>query len=346
MRATADTVENLVSIVMPTLNAQAWVLDTIDNILAQTYPHIELIVVDDGSTDDTVNVVRCKLTADFSGDWQVIALGENRGPSVARNVGLAAARGAWIQYLDSDDFLATDKFARQMAVCASAPDDVVAVYSPWRRCYYDDGQVTWTTPLVQPDMAGRHPIMCLVSNERPLHGAGLARRATLSAIGGFDEGLRFWECEEVMVRLAKAGRMLNVPSEEAFYLWREHRDRDYIGGPNARYDITNVALGWIEQMVRAAEGRSFDELGLSFQDRRDILLQCTEYGRWLYSKNRPAFRRYVQMARTFDPKLAPAHPKFAATLSRWLGYEAAEGVARLSRAPTAIMKRLATPAFS
>ena len=337
--------ETLVSIVMPTLNAQAWVVDTIDSVLAQTYPHLELIVVDDGSTDDTVDVVRRKLAADFKGDWRVIGLAENRGPSVARNVGLAAARGVWVQFLDSDDFLAPDKLERQMALCAGAPDDVVAVYSPWRRCYFDEGRVTWTTPLVQPDMHGRAPIMCLVSNQRPLHAAGLARRTTLTAIGGFDESLRFWECEEVTVRLAKAGRVLNVPSDAPLYLWREHRDRAYIGDANARYDITNVALGWIEQMVRAAEGRSFDELGLSTLDRQDILLQCTEYGRWLYSRNRRAFRRYVQMARTFDPNLAPAHPKFATRLSRWLGYETAEGVARLSRAPRAVLKRLA-PALS
>ena len=94
--------ETLVSIVMPTLNAQAWVVDTIDSVLAQTYPHIELIVVDDGSTDDTVDVVRRKLAADFKGDWRVIGLAENRGPSVARNVGLAAARDAWIPLMLSE----------------------------------------------------------------------------------------------------------------------------------------------------------------------------------------------------------------------------------------------------
>jgi len=338
--------ENLVSIIMPTHNAQAWAPDTIDNVIAQSYPHIELIVIDDGSTDDTVEVIRHKLTADFRGDWQVIESAGNQGPSAARNVGLAAARGGWVQYLDSDDFIDADKFTRQMAVCAAAPEDVVAVYSPWRRCYHDDGQVTWTTPLVQPDMEGRHPIMCLVSNDRPLHGAGLARRTTLMAIGGFDESLRFWECEEVTVRLAKAGRMLNVPSDTPFYLWREHRDRNYIGDANARYDITHVALGWIEQMVRAAEGKSFDQLGLSAKDRHDILLQCTEYGRWLYGRNRPAFRRYIDAARIFDPDIAPAHPAFATALSRVLGYETAEGVARLSRAPGALVKRLQRPALS
>jgi len=337
-------VEKLVSIVMPTYNARTWVRDTIDNVLTQTYPHIELIVVDDGSTDDTVAVVRRKLAADFRGDWRMIEMAENRGPSAARNAGLAAARGGWVQFLDSDDFLAPEKFSRQMAICAAEPPDVVCVYSPWRRCYIDDGQVTWTTPLVQPDMSGRAPIMCLVSNQRPLHGAGLARRSTLAALGGFDESLRFWECEELMVRLAKAGRMRNVASDVPFYLWREHRDRDYIGDADARYDIACVALGWIEQMVRAAEGRTFEQLGLSDQDRQDILLQCTEYGRWLYARDRRAFRKYVQIARTFDPDLAPAHPRFAARLSRWLGYETAEGAARLSRAPAALLRRLTGPA--
>lgn len=325
---------------MPTYNAQSWVLETIDSVMAQTYPHIELIVVDDGSTDDTVDVVRRKLTADFRRDWQVIEIAENRGPSIARNIGLSAARGGWVQFLDSDDFMAPVKFERQMALCATAPDDVVAVYSPWRRCYFEDGRVTFSAPLVQPDLEGRSPLMCLVSNQRPLHAAGLARRSTLTALGGFDETLRFWECEELTYRLARAGRMIKAPSDEPFYLWREHRGREYIGDENARYDVVSVALGWIEQLVRAAEGKSFQELNLIDRDQQDIVLQCTEYGRWLYGKDRRAFRAFVQKARTFDPDLAPAHPGFATLLSRWTGYETAEGAARISRAPAALLKRL------
>jgi hypothetical protein len=195
-------------------------------------------------------------------------------------------------------------------------------------------------------MEGRAPIMCLVSDERPLHAAGLARRSTLEAIGGFDESLRFWECEEVTVRLAKAGRLLAAPSDAPLYLWREERDRDYIGDETARYAFAKVALSWIEQMVKAAGRRSFDELGLIDADRRDILLQCTEYARRLYCGDIHAFRVFLAQAQTFDPNIAPAHPAFAAIVSRCLSYEAAEGVARLSRAPAALLRKVRKPALA
>src|SRR5579863_8213170 len=108
---------SLVSVVMPTYNSAKWVTDTLDNLILQTYPHIELIVVDDGSRDETVSIVRNKLTKDFKHPWQIIELGSNRGPSAARNVGLRAASGSWVQYLDSDDLIAPTKFEQEMATC-------------------------------------------------------------------------------------------------------------------------------------------------------------------------------------------------------------------------------------
>jgi glycosyltransferase involved in cell wall biosynthesis len=106
---------------MPTYHAAKWVATTIDSVIAQTYPHLELIVVDDGSQDDTVSVVRRKLAADFRNDWKIIELGANRGPSAARNAGLTAANRSWVQFLDSDDLIPPTKFERQMAYCARAP---------------------------------------------------------------------------------------------------------------------------------------------------------------------------------------------------------------------------------
>src|SRR5450432_1215496 len=147
---------------MPTYNAAQWVACTIDNLAAQTYPHFELIVSDDGSQDDTVSVVRNQLAKSFKNHWQIIERGKNRGPSAARNLALKAAKGTWVQYLDSDDFIAPAKFELQAAHCAQVSADVSAVYSSWCQCHIDDGQVTLVGQTVQPDMQGRAPIMCLV----------------------------------------------------------------------------------------------------------------------------------------------------------------------------------------
>lgn len=330
---------SLVSVIMPTYNAEKWVAATIDSISAQTYPGVELIVVDDGSTDETVSVVRQKLEKDFKASWQVIELEGNRGPSAARNVGLRAASGSWVQFMDSDDFLAPTKFERQMAVCANVPEHVSAVYSPWRRCYVDSGQMTWEGPIVDPDMRGKAPIMCLVAACRPLHSAGLARRATLDQIGGFDESLRFWECEEITVRLAKAGRLEPAKADEPLYIWRLHREKIYIGGDEARYRSTHVAMTWIAQLVKAAEDKPLDRLNLSRQDRDNLLNDCTLWARLLYSHDRSAFAEYLSMARKLDPHIAPSNPKYVAQLSRYVGYENAEAVAKLGRTPKTLARK-------
>ena len=329
----------VVSVIMPTCNSAKWVAATIDSLIAQTYPHLELIVVDDGSQDDTIAMVRQKLDRDFKASWKLIELGTNRGPSAARNVGLGAANGAWVQFLDSDDLIPATKFERQMAYCAQAPADVTAIYSPWRRCYIDDGKINWEGPLIEPDMEGRDPIMCLVGGFRPLHSAGLARRSVLEQVGGFDETLRFWECEELTFRLAKAGRLAKVASPEPCYFWRMHRGKIYIGGEEARYRSAPVAVSWIEQVLKAAEFRSLDELGLPEADRRHLLDECTVWGRLLYAQDRSAFRRYLALAQQLHPSIAPTNPAYAAAAAHYVGYEAAEWLAKQGRIPRTLVRK-------
>jgi glycosyltransferase involved in cell wall biosynthesis len=329
----------LVSVVIPTHNAERFVTQAIDSVIAQTYPQIEIIVVDDGSQDDTLAVARSKLQKDFRNSWQVLELGSNRGPSAARNVGWRAAHGSWIQFLDSDDFLVPTTIERQIAVCADAPSDVAAVCSPWRRGFFDADQVEWDGPLEKPNIEGSAPIMCLVTGCRPLLAAGLTRRAVLEQIGGFDESLRFWECEELNFRIAKVGRFMLVPSSEPLYLWRFHRDKIYIGGTEARYRSTHVALAWIEQVLKATGNRTIDNIQLSDQDRSNLLDDCTMWGRLLYSQDRDAFNRYAAMARTLDPHFRPTNPSYVSLLSRYVTYESAEGFAQLARAPKNLIRK-------
>jgi glycosyltransferase involved in cell wall biosynthesis len=263
----------------------------------------------------------------------LLELPSNRGPSAARNVGSGVARGSWIQFLDSDDLLMPGKIEREMAVAVSAPDHVAVVYSPWNYGFFNAGRPEWLGSVKQPFIAGKSPIMCLAGGCRPLLGSSLVRRTALEQVGGLDEGLRFWECEEVNVRLARTVDFLSVKSDMPHYLWRLRKGEIYIGGPGARYSSKDVAFTWITQAVKAAGNRSLYELGLTQEDRSLLLNECTLWGRLLYSQYRTAFRDYLRLARKLDPELAPAYPGYISALSRWLGYEKAEATAKLARQP-------------
>jgi len=195
-------------------------------------------------------------------------------------------------------------------------------------------------PPVPTNMEGRAPIMCLVGNDRPLHAAGLARRSVLEQIGGWDETLRFWECEEVTFRLAKAGRLHCAPSPSPLYFWRQHRDKPYLGDARARYHTRPVALSWIDQILKGLEYKSFDESALSVRDRQDVLNYSSQWARQLFRIDRTAFREYLAKARKLDPNLAPAYPAVISVIARHVGYEAAEAIVELGRIPRDFLRKL------
>jgi glycosyltransferase involved in cell wall biosynthesis len=109
-----------VSVVLPTYNRGHLLPRAMDSVVAQTYPRWELIVVDDGSTDDTESVVR-RYRARF-GDRVIYLRQDRAGASVARNAGMERAAGQWIAFLDSDDAFKPGKLDRQVALFARRPE--------------------------------------------------------------------------------------------------------------------------------------------------------------------------------------------------------------------------------
>lgn len=101
----------LVSILIPAYNAQEWIANTLRSAIAQTWEPKEIIVVDDGSTDQTVAIAR-----QFESDIVRVVTQTNQGAAAARNYAFSLSRGEYVQWLDADDLLAPDKIARQMAV--------------------------------------------------------------------------------------------------------------------------------------------------------------------------------------------------------------------------------------
>src|SRR6516162_5899582 len=115
-----------VSILIPCYNAERWIAHAIDSALAQTWNEKEVIVVDDGSTDSSLDVIR-----GFKDRirWET---GSHRGGGAARNRLLELAYGQWIQYLDADDYLLPNKIAHQMGfIAANMGLDVVFGPATW-----------------------------------------------------------------------------------------------------------------------------------------------------------------------------------------------------------------------
>jgi glycosyltransferase involved in cell wall biosynthesis len=99
----------LVSIIIPAYNSERWIHETVQSSLNQTWPHIEIIVVDDGSTDSTLSIARSLASRSVK-----VVTQPNSGVSVARNHGFRIAQGSYIQWLDADDLLAPNKIASQL----------------------------------------------------------------------------------------------------------------------------------------------------------------------------------------------------------------------------------------
>ena len=115
----------LVSIIIPTYNYSQYVCRAIDSALSQTYPNVEVIVIDDGSTDDTAAIVTDKYEQRISYLWQV-----NKGASSARNLGISVSRGDYIAFLDSDDRYKPENIERKVQYL-QCHKEYRWVYSDW-----------------------------------------------------------------------------------------------------------------------------------------------------------------------------------------------------------------------
>ena len=136
-----------VSVIIPCYNAARYVGETLDSVHRQTWPNLEVIVVDDGSTDDSVRVIETFAEFDLT-----LIRQPNRGQTAALNAGLAHATGDFVQYLDADDLIDPDKIAIQMARLADAPGDVAS--ARWGRFHGRPEDTRFEVETVSRDLRG------------------------------------------------------------------------------------------------------------------------------------------------------------------------------------------------
>lgn len=210
----------LVSILIPCYNAERWIGEAIESALAQTFTPCEVIVVDDGSTDGSLDIIR------GFGDRIRYETGLNRGANAARNYLLALARGEWAQYLDADDYLLPDKIATQMRVLMEYPETDVLyglVTKEWR-----DGDGVKQDLQLIPEP--RDPWVLLARWYLPQTGGPIYRKSALRDVGGWRIDQPCCQEHELYLRLLKAGkRFAYCPHNGAIYrIWSGdtlcHRD--------------------------------------------------------------------------------------------------------------------------
>ena len=209
----------LVSVVIPTFNYGRFVASAIQSALDQTFRDFEIVVVDDGSTDDTTEIVS-RFGAAVRYIYQ-----PNRGLSAARNRGIQAARGEWIGFLDADDLWLPTKLERQLSVLNGTAGGRVVVHSNYAILDEDGGiQLKWSQPgLNNPfpeSLRSELSVRDFVFKNWVGVLTALVRRHEVESIGGFDNELRGAEDWDLWLRLALAGhRFVYVEDSLAIYRW-------------------------------------------------------------------------------------------------------------------------------
>src|SRR5690554_2562574 len=128
----------LVSILMPLYNAEKWLAQTIESVLAQTYSNWELIIVDDGSTDNSYEVAQCFAKKDSR---IKVYKQKNKGACAARNKAFELSKGEYIQYLDADDLLSKNKIELQLKALEKANDSNAIANCSWQKFHKRGGDI-------------------------------------------------------------------------------------------------------------------------------------------------------------------------------------------------------------
>jgi len=194
---------DLVSIIVPCYNAERWLGQALDSVLAQSWAPTEVIVVNDGSRDRSLTVAQ-----GYESQGIKVINQPNRGASAARNAGLRVARGAFVQFLDADDLLAPDKIELQMRFLAGGNGRLLAS-GEWARFQLDPNEGVFAPHSNWRDLGGVEFLQSNYEEIDMMHPAAwLAPRALLDRAGPWNESLSLNDDGEYFARVALAAESI------------------------------------------------------------------------------------------------------------------------------------------
>jgi len=209
---------SLVTVIITSYNSAKFIHGAINSVLGQKYQNWELLVIDDGSTDDTVSITKSLLNKNSRA--KVIAQNHNSGlPSVVRNLGINEARGKYIAFLDADDAWRNRKLTRQLQIIESQ-GPAVGVHSQMLSVK-ESG--TWMVRSLQPPNQKHTSYETLLTANMISLSSAMVCTEAIRHVGGFSElsGLRGFEDYELWLRLSQIGSIIYCPEIHGRYLVRQ-----------------------------------------------------------------------------------------------------------------------------
>jgi GT2 family glycosyltransferase len=252
--STPDTI----TVVVPCYNAAAWIGATLRSVVAQDWPEIELLVVDDGSTDASVAIVKREFPR------ARVLTRSNAGAAAARNLGMQAAQGRWVAFIDADDYWLHGKLRAQMELLAADPEAGMACTS-WH---------LWPCADPDPSPALLEALQQQADDLRRWDGPSgwiypelllgcqvwtstvLMRTELLRELGGFDTSLRIGEDYDLWLRASRLTPILRVKRPLALY--RQHPASLTHQPPDRNHEAAVVEQALARWRYASPDGRSAD----------------------------------------------------------------------------------------
>lgn len=196
---------------MPCFNSEEYVTGAVESVLRQTYPHVELIVVDDGSSDRSRDILRSY------GSRIILIEQQNKGPYPARNRGIREARGEFVAFLDADDYWSPDFLTKMHKALTDA--NAALAYCGWQNV--GEG-APGGQPYIPPKYEEYDIVKAFLKGcPWPIH-AALVRRDIIEKLGGFSERYQTSMDYDLWIRLSSITQnILLVPAVLSFYRWHD-----------------------------------------------------------------------------------------------------------------------------
>ncbi|MFN0188213.1 MAG: glycosyltransferase family 2 protein [Bacteroidia bacterium] len=309
-----------ISVIIPCYNVETYIEEGLLSVLNQTHPAREIICIDDGSSDNTIKIIR-NLQEKFPNKIYLYLNEKNRGATYTRNRGLAIAKGDFIQFFDADDILLPDKFEHQIKIiseCSYSPDIIV---NDFQRKNIDGTIETYTFPA--------DDAWCgLLEGKLGVTTSNLYRRENVIAVRGWTEELLSSQEYDLMFRMLAAGSLVLFDSKIISY------NRERISGSITKSDPAGKWIRFINLRERIYDYLSANSMLLPerLEAFRKVMFDSI---RILYKYNKKEaiklHQKYYEQIKINEPTLSTS--KKYLSVYKIFGFKIAELASRIVNPP-------------